>query len=95
MLARDFPDRVEAQLRMGDAMSPWSTRRSCWCREPTRRSHRRSLTMNGVVRTPRDPGKPATVESTATITNFKINLFGFIILWFEEVGVRLEERTET
>ena len=82
MLARDFPDRVEASFE-------WETDvtlvdkakllvpRADLSKPPTK------LTMTGIVRTPRDPGQPATVDATATITNFKINLFGFIILWFE------------
>ncbi len=82
MLAREFPDRVEASFE-------WETDvtlidklkllipRADSAKPPTR------LTMNGVVRTPRDPAKPPSVEATATITNFKVNLFGFIILWFE------------
>ena len=45
--------------------------------------------MNGVVRTPRDPATPPSCEATATITNFKVNLFGFIILWFERAALRL------
>jgi hypothetical protein len=41
--------------------------------------------MNGQVVTPLDPARPASFEATAAITNFKVNLFGFIILWFEEL----------
>jgi hypothetical protein len=84
MLARDFPDRVEASFY-------WSTDvteidklkllipRADPGKPPTR------LTMEGIVRTPRDPATPPTFEATATITNFKVNLFGFIILWFEQL----------
>ena len=43
------------------------------------------LTMDGVVRTPHDPARPATVDATASLNNFKVNLFGFIILWFEQL----------
>jgi hypothetical protein len=84
MLARDFPDRVEASF-------DWSTDvteidklkllipRADAGKPPTR------LTMKGVIRTPRDPATPPSFEATATITNFKVNLFGFIILWFEQL----------
>jgi hypothetical protein len=84
MVARDFPDRVEARFEWAtDVTSPDKANllvpRADKTKPPTR------LTMNGVVRTPLDPKIPASAESTATITNFKVNLFGFIILWFEEV----------
>ena len=43
------------------------------------------LTMNGRVLTPlADPGA-ATYEAVAELTNFKVNLFGFIIIWFERL----------
>ena len=85
LVARDLPDRVEASFG-------WSTDvteidklkllipRADPGKPPTR------LSMNGVIRTPRDPATPATFEATATITNFKVNLFGFIILWFEQLA---------
>jgi hypothetical protein len=42
-----------------------------------------TLVMSGRVTTPvADPSR-ATYEATATIDNFKLNLFGFIVLWFD------------
>jgi hypothetical protein len=84
MVARDFPDRVEARFEFAtDVTKPDGAKllvpHADTSKPPTR------LTMTGVMRTPRDPQVPATAEATATITNFKVNLFGFIILWFEEV----------
>ena len=84
MVARDFPDRVEARFEFAsDVTKPDKANllvpRADTSKPPTR------LTMSGVMRTPRDPKIPATAEATATLTNFKVNLFGFIILWFEEV----------
>lgn len=46
------------------------------------------LTMNGLVLTPINPALTASFEATATLNNFKVNLFGFIILWFEELAFR-------
>lgn len=84
MVARDFPDRVEARFEfVSDITKPDGAHllvpQADTSKGPTR------LTMNGVMRTPRDPKIPANAEATATMTNFKVNLFGFIILWFEEV----------
>ena len=38
--------------------------------------------MNGLVTTPFDPAQ--RLEAEATLNNFKVNLFGFVIMWFEE-----------
>lgn len=44
------------------------------------------LTMLGRVLTPRDNPADASFEATAKLTNFKVNLFGFIILWFDDLS---------
>jgi len=41
------------------------------------------LEMHGVVTTPLDGMAEASFSATATLNNFKVNLFGFIIVWFE------------
>ena len=45
-----------------------------------------TLEMSGVVTTPVDNPAAASYKATATIDNFKVNLFGFIILWFDVLG---------
>jgi hypothetical protein len=42
-----------------------------------------TLAMSGVVTTPVGDPTAATYEATATLDNFKVNLFGFIIIWFD------------
>ena len=44
------------------------------------------LEMKGLVTTPLDERGDATYEATATLKNFKVNLFGFIILWFDDLS---------
>lgn len=85
MVARDFPDRVEARFEWsGDVTKSDQLNllipRADTSKPPTR------LTMNGLMTTPLDPAAKPSAEATATLTNFKLNLFGFIILWFEEVA---------
>jgi hypothetical protein len=84
MLAQDFPDRVEASFDWAtDVSQPDGKKllipRADPGKPPTR------LAMNGRVVTPHDPALPPTFEAIATISNFKVNLFGFIILWFEQL----------
>ncbi len=49
-----------------------------------------TLAMRGLVTTPLDNPGAATYEATASLDNFKVNLFGFIILWFDDL--RFEAR---
>jgi hypothetical protein len=84
MVAREFPDRVEARFEWTSEITQSDTLKllipkADRDKPPTR------LTMNGTVRTPRDPATPASTTATASMTNFKVNLFGFIIVWFEEI----------
>ena len=44
-----------------------------------------TLTMEGVVSTPIAPPGPAAYNAEASIVNFKVNLFGFIIIWFDRL----------
>jgi hypothetical protein len=45
-----------------------------------------TLAMEGVVSTPIAPPGPATYNAEASIVNFKVNLFGFIIIWFDRLS---------
>src|SRR5262249_15073167 len=44
-----------------------------------------NFTMSGRVSTPLANPGGATYEAGAQMTNFKVNLFGFIIIWFESL----------
>jgi hypothetical protein len=85
MVARDFPDRVEARFDWSSDVTKSDQLKLLIPRADTAKPPTR-LTMNGVVRTPRDPALKPSAEATATLTNFKLNLFGFIVLWFEEIA---------
>ena len=82
LLSRDLPDRTETTFDWETEVTKQDVLkllipRADLTKPPTR------LTMHGVMETPFDPTEAPTFEATATMTNFKINLFGFIILWFE------------
>jgi hypothetical protein len=84
LLARDFPDHVEASFN-------WSTTvtqpdgRHLIIPSADQSEGDTKLIMSGVVRTPLDPAQPSSFQATAELNNFKVNLFGFIILWFEDL----------
>jgi hypothetical protein len=87
LLSRELPpgapDRVEAsfdwetevdQSDKDNLIIPRADRN-----QPTR------LHMHGLVTTPLKDPTAATSTATAELTNFKVNLFGFIVLWFDEL----------
>ena len=41
--------------------------------------------MSGVVTTPVDDPAAASYKASARIDNFKVNLFGFITIWFDRL----------
>lgn len=44
-----------------------------------------TLVMKGLVTTPLGDPSKATYEARASLNNFKVNLFGFVIVWFEDL----------
>ncbi|MEX3858198.1 hypothetical protein AB3X94_29840 [Paraburkholderia sp. BR10923] len=84
ILSRDFPDRVEASF-------DWST--TVVGSDPAGLIIPRAdpsgpdtrLVMSGIVTTPIQSAASPTIQASATLNNFKVNLFGFIILWFEKL----------
>jgi len=84
MVAKDFPDHVEASFTWSGDVTKIDTLKLMIPRADPGKPPTR-LTMNGVVRTPHDAAQAPSQEATAKLTNFKVNLFGFIILWFEEI----------
>jgi hypothetical protein len=50
---------------------------------PAAGGHPTILSMNGKVTAPIANPAAATFEANAEMTNFKVNLFGFIIIWFD------------
>lgn len=81
LLSRELPDKIEASF-------DWETvnvqRDPAGLFEP----HSEGVTtlkMHGVVSSPlNNPGAP-TFDATASIVNFRVNLFGFVTVWFDEL----------
>lgn len=87
MVARDMPDWVEASFEWDTVISKQDALKLLIPNADQNKPATR-LTMNGLVLTPINPALTATFEAAATLNNFKINLFGFIILWFEQLAFR-------
>ncbi len=84
LLARDLPDHVEATF---DWSTDVSSSDSLDLLLPNADGGKPAtrLVMKGVVQTPHVSGVAASFEATAVLNNFKVNLFGFVILWFEQL----------
>jgi hypothetical protein len=82
LLTRDFPDHVEASF---DVSTPVIDQGKQNLLIPNAdQTSGSQLVMSGLVRTPLD-STPASFQATAELNNFKLNLFGFIILWFDDL----------
>ena len=79
---RDFPPRVEASFDWKTAISQSDPLKLILPNADELKSQT-MLEMHGVVTTPLDGMAEASFSATATLNNFKVNLFGFIIVWFE------------
>jgi hypothetical protein len=84
LLSRELPDRIEASFEWDTPVEkPDPLKLLIPHADPVKSPTR--LVMKSLVTTPfADPGA-ATYEAHAELNNFKVNLFGFIILWFERL----------
>ena len=80
MLSLDLPDRVEASF---DWKTEIKNSDPAHLLVPTAGGKPTILSMNGKVTAPIANPAVATFEANAGMTNFKVNLFGFIIIWFD------------
>jgi hypothetical protein len=88
LVTRDFPDHVEASFNWSTTVTKSDTHNLIIPNADQMGDTK--LVMSGVIRTPLDPTQAASFQATAEMNNFKANLFGFIILWFEDL--RFEAR---
>ena len=83
LVSKDFPDRVEAtfdwntEITHSDPLNIFVPNASG--------AGKTTLDMHGKATTPIGPAGPGqpTFNAKASLDNFKVNLFGFIIIWFE------------
>jgi hypothetical protein len=89
MLSRELPDRIEAsfhwqtEITESDPLNLFIPKA-----DPSKVT---TLSMDGVVTTPLDPTQESDYSAVAELTNFKVNLFGFVILWFDRLEFRAEK----
>ena len=82
LLSKELPDKIEARF---DWATDINKSDPLGLFVPNPNGTQTTLSMHGVVSTPIAPPGPAVFNAEATIVNFKVNLFGFIIIWFDRL----------
>lgn len=88
LVSLELPDRVEArftwdtEITQSDPLKLFVPQADG--SSPTR------LRMEGLTTTPLGGVEPPSFRADAELNNFKIDLFGFVILWFVRLGFRAE-----
>jgi hypothetical protein len=83
LLSRQLPDRLEASFEWSTIITQ-SDPLDLFV--PTAGGLDTELKMNGVVSSPIAQPSAATFSAVASLVNFKVNLFGFIIIWFDKLS---------
>lgn len=81
LLSRELPDRIEATFDW-DTTIQKSDPLGLFVHSPDGAETR--LAMHGVIRSPLNGGA-STFEAEASLRHFKVNLFGFILIWFDQL----------
>lgn len=82
LLSRQLPDRVETSFTWETEVKKSDPLNLLIPRADPAKPHTK-LVMHSVVETPLQNPGAATYEARADLNNFKVNLFGFIVVWFE------------
>lgn len=83
LLSKQLPDRVEASF---DWKTTIKDTDPLGLFMPGADGKETTLEMRGVVSAFPTTGKGTTFQADATIDNFKVNLFGFITIWFDALA---------
>jgi hypothetical protein len=89
MTSRDLPDRIEARFEWETEIAK-SDPLKLLVPHADPAGPRSRLVMNGQVTTMREAAARPSFRSDAVLDNFKVNLFGFVILWFEQLSFSAE-----
>lgn len=82
LLSRDLPDRMEASFTWTTAITHGDVAKGLFVPNAGGAT---TLEMNGVVSAPLAAPAATTFSATASIVHFKVNLFGFVTVWFDRL----------
>jgi hypothetical protein len=84
MLSRELPDKVEASFEWETEIKK-SDPLGLIIPKADPNKPQTKLKMRGVMTTPLKNPADTDYQATASLDNFKVNLFGFVIIWFEDL----------
>jgi hypothetical protein len=91
LLSRELPDRVEASFDWVTQDFKDDVAKGLFVRDAGGTT---KLTMRGVVSAPIKTPNAPTFSAVASLVNFKINLFGFVTVWFDELSFNAKTGTK-
>jgi len=92
LLSRELPDRVEASFDWVTQDFKDDVVKGLFVRDAGGQITK--LTMHGVVSAPIKTPNAPTFSAVASLVNFKINLFGFVTVWFDELSFNAKTGTK-
>ena len=92
LLSRELPDRVEASFDWVTQDFKDDVVKGLFVRDAGGQITK--LTMHGVVSAPIKTPNAPTFSAIASLVNFKINLFGFVTVWFDELSFNAKTGTK-
>jgi hypothetical protein len=90
LLSRELPDRIEASFSWETAISK-SDPLNLFIPNADGGAPPTQLVMEGLMTTPLGDPAAAHFRADAELNNFKVNLFGFVIIWFENLRFTAEK----
>ncbi len=90
MLSRELPDKIEASFTWDTEITQSDPLNLLIPRADTNKPNTKLL-MNGTVTTPIANPQDTHYVADASLSNFKVNLFGFVIIWFESLSFNAEK----
>ncbi len=82
MLSRELPDRIEASFEWQTIIKQ-SDPLGLFVHSPANKTT--EFFMHGRMTTPLGQANLTTYQTEASLVNFKVNLFGFILIWFDHL----------
>ena len=89
MISRELNDRVESTFNWETEITGGPTDLLIHNADPIKSNTK--LLIHTVMTTPLKIPENASYTASASLNNFKVNLFGFIIIWFEELDFSSEK----
>lgn len=83
LLSKQLPDKIEARF---DWKTDINQSDPLGLFVPNPDGSQTTLDMHGIISSPIAKPSASTFNARASLVNFKVNLFGFIIIWFDELA---------